>query len=81
MTLQVSRIVSFPDDHVGVDEEAFSLDGDVTDGVPPLRIVVGIWRNIQSDAFLVEGRADERHVAFPADQISHRFRSYFTTGV
>ena len=47
------------------------LDGDVADGVLPLRIVVGVGGDVQGDALLIQRHPRQRHIALPADQVPH----------
>ena len=58
--------------HIRIDEEAVSLDGDMADRILPLLIVIRIRGNIERNSLLVKRHSRKRHVALPADQITHR---------
>lgn len=47
-------IVAAAEDQIGVDEVAVTLDGNVADGVLPLRIVIGIGGDVQGYPLLVQ---------------------------
>lgn len=70
--MQVWGIRLAPDDHISVNEEALALYRYVLNGGLPLRVVVGVGRDVYRDALLVQSHASERHVAFPANQAADR---------
>ena len=42
-----------PDNHIRINKIAFAFDGNMLDGSLPFRIIIGVWRNIYRDSFLV----------------------------
>ena len=70
--MDIGGVGAAPDYHVGVNEVALALNGDVLDRCLPLGVVVGVRGDVNGDAFLVERHTRERHIALPADEIAHR---------
>ena len=58
--------------HVAVHKVAVALDGDVAYRVLPLLVVVGVGRDVDGHALLIERDTREGHVALPADETAHR---------
>ncbi len=68
---QVGRIHVLSEILVDVEDVAAPFDGDVLDRILPFRVVIGIWCQIEDDAFLVERRLGQRHIIFPTDERAH----------
>ena len=66
--------------HVGVDEEAVALDGNVLDGVLPFGVIVGVGGNVEGNALLVQRHAGKGHITLPADQVAHGAPGRFRNG-
>ena len=70
--LQIRRVWTASDNHISVDKETFSFDCNMLNGGLPLRIVIGIRWNINSDSFLIKCHTGKWHIAFPTDHATNR---------
>ena len=70
--MKIGRVRASPDDHARIDEEAHALYRYVPNGGLLLQVVVGVGRDVDRDALLVQSYASERHVTFPANQAADR---------
>ena len=68
---QVRRVVVAHDVRGTVHHVAAALDCDVLHRGLPLRVAVGVGREVDADALLVQRRACERHEVLPADERAH----------
>ena len=56
---------------IAADNEAASLDGDMTEGTLESISLVGCWSQIELHALLLHCRAGEGHIVFPAYKGAH----------
>lgn len=68
---KVCRVVVAHDVRCAVYHVAAALDCDVLHRGLPLRVAVGVGREVDADALLVQCRACERHEVLPADERAH----------
>ena len=68
---QIIRIHILREILIHIEHVATPFDGDMLHRVLPFRIVVRIRRQIEADALLIQGRASQGHVIFPANERPH----------
>ena len=71
LCLQICRVSITCKIHIAVYKIAMPFNSYMLNCALLFIIIIGIWRNIQSNSFLIKRSPCQRHIAFPANHTAH----------